>query len=139
MKHKQFWSGAASAALVVAALGLAQATEEPGQAAEPGQTSGEPGQVSGEPGLTLPWSRMTSLDAGQRREIDRIHAEAVAKIRAVREQERADIVALLSEAQQAELDEVTAAIRQERNERARQRRAERRATEEAEAPEDMGN
>ena len=59
--------------------------------------------------LTKPWSELTSLSDDQRQKIHDIHAKALAQINEIEKQEKADIMAVLTDAQKAELKDVAAA------------------------------
>jgi hypothetical protein len=53
--------------------------------------------------LTKPWKDLTSLSDDQKRQISQIHRKAVDEVKAVEQREKADIMALLSDQQKAEL------------------------------------
>ena len=53
--------------------------------------------------LTKPWKDLTSLSDDQKRQINQIHRKAVDEVKAVEQREKADIMALLSDQQKAEL------------------------------------
>jgi hypothetical protein len=53
--------------------------------------------------LTKPWSNLASLTDEQRRQINQIHRKALEDIKAIDQRERADVMALLSDQQKAEL------------------------------------
>ena len=55
--------------------------------------------------LVQPWSKLKSLTDEQSEKIYQIHRKALADMKAIRERERKDIVALLSDAQKVELVE----------------------------------
>jgi len=67
--------------------------------------------------LTKPWSEIKSLTADQKAKINGIHTKANAQVNAIHKQEQADILALLSDAQKAEYNQVLAQDRKEANER----------------------
>jgi hypothetical protein len=53
--------------------------------------------------LTKPWKDLTSLTDDQKRQISQIHRKAVDETKAIEQREKADIMALLSDQQKAEL------------------------------------
>jgi Spy/CpxP family protein refolding chaperone len=53
--------------------------------------------------LTKPWKDLTSLTEDQKRQIAQIHRKAVDETKAIEQREKADIMALLSDQQKAEL------------------------------------
>jgi Spy/CpxP family protein refolding chaperone len=68
------------------------------RAAETG--SGDKKPMSGR--LTMPWSKIESLNDEQKTKIKEIHGKAVADKKAIDDKERADIMALLTDEQKAE-------------------------------------
>jgi Spy/CpxP family protein refolding chaperone len=58
--------------------------------------------------LTLPWSMMKTLTPEQTAQIEKIHSDAAEQIKAIDAKELADITALLTPAQLAELQTVEA-------------------------------
>ena len=56
--------------------------------------------------MAQPWSKMSSLSEEQKDKIKAIHAKALEEIKAIRDKERADIVALLTDDQKNELKSV---------------------------------
>lgn len=68
------------------------------------------------PRVIRPWSDLSTLSDDQRTQIHELHRKALADIRAVREKERADILALLTEAQKAQLLELEAKNKAKRSE-----------------------
>jgi len=53
--------------------------------------------------LTKPWKDLSSLSEDQKRQINQIHRKAVEETKAIEQREKADIMALLSDQQKAEL------------------------------------
>jgi hypothetical protein len=53
--------------------------------------------------LNKPWGQLTSLSEDQSSKIRAIHAKALAETKAIEEREKAEIMALLTDAQKAEL------------------------------------
>jgi Spy/CpxP family protein refolding chaperone len=53
--------------------------------------------------LTKPWADLTSLTDEQKQKIAAIHKEVIDQIKAIQEKEKADITALLTDEQKAEL------------------------------------
>ena len=58
--------------------------------------------------LVLPWSKLTSLTAEQKDQINAIHQKALAEISAIRKRENTEIRALLTDEQKSELREIAA-------------------------------
>jgi hypothetical protein len=56
--------------------------------------------------LTQPWSKMTTLSDEQKSQIREIHSKANQEIKAIHEKETADIMALLSNDQKAEVQKL---------------------------------
>jgi hypothetical protein len=75
--------------------------------------------------LVKPWADLASLREEQRSKIVEIHAAASEAKRRIDEQERADILALLTDEQKSELDAMVQRDREAQRERDRARRAER--------------
>lgn len=73
--------------------------------------------------LTKPWSELTSLTSEQKIRIHDVHTKATAQISAIEKQEKADIMALLTDPQKTELKEIQAKDRKEAAERRGTRRA----------------
>jgi hypothetical protein len=59
--------------------------------------------AAGTRALTKPWKDLTSLSDEQKKQIAEIHRKATQDVKVVEQRERADIMALLSEPQKAEL------------------------------------
>ncbi|HYO08545.1 MAG TPA: hypothetical protein VER17_06195 [Tepidisphaeraceae bacterium] len=104
------WAVVLACALVLGAgLVTVRAEDKPADAAPAAKKQA----AAARPRLTQPWNKITSLSDDQKSKIRDIHAKALDEIRAIRDKEQADILALLSDAQKAEaktlLDEATAA------------------------------
>ncbi len=56
--------------------------------------------------LTKPWNQITSLSTEQRDEIRAIHRKALDEVKAIQAREKGEIMALLSDAQKAELEAI---------------------------------
>jgi len=67
--------------------------------------------------VTLPWKKVESLTKDQKKQIDEIHEKALADIRAIRDREEADILAVLTEEQRLEVQR----LQEERNAKRRER------------------
>ena len=63
--------------------------------------------------LTKPWSELATLSDEQKSKIHDIHAKALAQVSEIEKQEKADIMALLTDAQKTELKEATAKDRKD--------------------------
>lgn len=74
--------------------------------------------------LVKPWSQMTTLSVDQKEKITQIHADANEAMRKIRERERADIMALMTEENKTELTALMETDRAEQKARAAQRRLE---------------
>jgi len=59
-------------------------------------------------GLVSPWSKLNSLSDEQKNKIIDIHLKANAERKAIDEKEEADVMALLTDAQKAELEKMNA-------------------------------
>jgi len=57
--------------------------------------------------LTQPWNKLTTLSEDQKNQIRAIHRKAIDEIQVIEKRERADVMALLNEAQKAELQKIT--------------------------------
>ena len=56
--------------------------------------------------VVQPWSKISSLSEDQKSKIKEIHAAALEEIRKIKEKENADIMAVLTDEQKAELKEL---------------------------------
>ena len=84
------------AALVLIACALARA-EEP--TTKPSKPDKAPKAIK----LVQPWSKLTTLTDDQKTQINDIHVRANTEVKTIRDKEEADIMALLTDAQKAEL------------------------------------
>ena len=74
--------------------------------------------------LVQPWSRLTSLTEEQKLKIREIHGAAVAEINAIRQKEQANILALLTDEQKAQLKTLQEETAAQRKQRAAERKQE---------------
>lgn len=70
-----------------------------------------------------PYAELASLTDDQRQQIGEIHADYVEKLRALQEWEEQSIMAILSEAQKAELEQMLGEQRAARKQKASERKA----------------
>jgi len=97
----------------VRSVGAADAKAGAGKAQDAQSAAAEADSVK----LTKPWSEIKSLTGDQKVKINGIHTKANAQVNAIHKQEQADIMALLSDAQKAEYNQVLAHDRKDANER----------------------
>jgi hypothetical protein len=122
-------------AVVLLASALVVADETPSK-----ETSGKTERKSSEPAatstrgeskpaegrqvrLTKPWKDLTSLSDEQKRQISQIHRKAVDDVKAIEQREKADIMALLTDQQKAELTALQEKEAAERKSKAGQKKA----------------
>jgi len=92
--------GSAAVLVLGSALFVVAAPDEKPKAAAP---------VAAAPAkLVKPWSELTSLNDEQKAKIHEIHVKALAQINEIEKQEKADIMAILTDPQKTELKEVAA-------------------------------
>lgn len=109
MSHKK-WLGAALAALLVgSSFMVAQAAKTTGSTTRPAK-------------LTKPWSEIKDLSDDQVVKIKEIHEKFLQQQHELESKEKADIMALLNDAQKKELDEVRVEEKKAAAERAAERR-----------------
>lgn len=90
-----------SASLFVRAADEAKPASDAPKAAKAGD--GEKKEAKKPAKLTKPWSQLTTLSEDQSNKIREIHAKALAEQKAIDEREKAEITALLTDAQKIEL------------------------------------
>src|SRR4051812_47167578 len=115
------WMGA-SAVLVVGASMLLSPVRPAGGAPD-GKAAAPAAVAAADVKLTKPWSELTTLSSDQKTKIHEVHTKATAQISAIEKQEKADIMALLTDPQKTELKELQAKDRKEAAERRGTRRA----------------
>ena len=84
----------------------------------------EPSTEHHRSGLVKPWSDLTTLTDVQKAQIEKIHQASSEAQRVIRDKERTDIEALLSDDQKAQLKTTEAEESAERKERAAQKKTE---------------
>lgn len=102
------WIGAGAVLLLGSSLVVSQvrsAGAAPDAKAEPAKPAAAAVKI------TKPWSDIASLNDEQRTKIHDIHAKALAQINEIEKQEKADIMALLTDAQKTEMKEAAAKAR----------------------------
>jgi hypothetical protein len=77
--------------------------------------------------LTKPWNQLTGLSEDQKKQIRQIHRKSVDEVKAIEARERDDIMALLSDAQRAELKGLEEKAAADRKTKAAQQKAEKSA------------
>jgi hypothetical protein len=127
--------GVAALAVVLAGsayVGADEPVKPSGSAEKPAAAGTSEAAATRTVRLTKPWKDMTSLSEEQKSKINAIHRKAIAEIKAIELRETDEIMALLDDAQKAELKAMT-------EKQAATRKAKPRATKarkaEAEAPE----
>jgi hypothetical protein len=118
------WVGAGAVLAVGASLLVSQVRTAGGAPEDPKKATPAAAAVAAaDVKLTKPWSELTTLSADQKTRIHEVHTKATAQISAIEKQEKADIMALLTDQQKTELKELQAKDRKEAAERRGTRRA----------------
>ncbi len=113
------WLGAGAVLSVGAALLVSQVRGAPDEkAAAPAAAAVAAADVK----LTKPWSELTTLTSEQKTKIHDVHTKATAQISAIEKQEKADIMAFLTDQQKTELKDLQAKERKDAAERRATRR-----------------
>ncbi len=102
------WTAAVTTLVFGSALAVAVAADEKPKAAAP---AAAPAAASTK--VVKPWSELTSLNDEQKTKIHEIHAKALAQINEIEKQEKADIMAVLTDGQKGELKELAAKEKKE--------------------------
>ena len=106
IKSRLGWTGALAALAVGSAVMIARVS--PVDAA-PAADKKPAASVK----LTKPWSELASLSDEQKTKIHEIHVKALAQVSEIEKQEKADCMAVLTDAQKTELKDATAKDRKD--------------------------
>ena len=101
------WIGAGAVLLLGSSLVVSQ-VRSAGAAPEAKAEPAKPAATAAPVKLTKPWSDLTTLSEDQKQKIHEIHVKALAQVNEIEKQEKADIMALLTDAQKSELKEAAA-------------------------------
>src|SRR4051812_1163693 len=96
------WTAALASLMLGSALAVAVAADEKPKAAAPAAAPAASTK------LVKPWSELATLSDEQKTKIHDIHVKSLAQINEIEKQEKADIMAVLTDGQKNELKEIAA-------------------------------